>query len=113
MILPGVKLSPFMLKLSESDAVPAVVLNTWSMPLVVRLAGGAVTLKVDEITDGAISPVWSVAVPGATIIPMLPEPVIPKMLTVYVLNPLGIKFTEPLALPVVFSVIFDCVSVLL
>ena len=60
--------------------------------MVVRLAGGAVTLKVDEITGGAISPPGSVAVPGAIVMPKLPEPVIPKILTVYVLNPLAIKF---------------------
>ena len=60
---------------------------------------------------GAEFPAASVAVPAAIDIPIVPLPVIPLIVTVLVLVPAPLTDTEPVAVPVVFKLIFPATNV--
>jgi len=93
------------LKLVDAEAVPIVVVKAEGVSAVVIV--DVTTLKVAEAPEaGAVFPAWSMAVPVAIEMPKVPAPVMPEMLTVYEV-PDPDSPTVPLAVPVVFSVIFD------
>ena len=60
---------------------------------------------------GAVLPATSLAVPAARVIPSVPVPVMPLMVTVRVV-PEPVTATVPLAVPVLFRVMLPVASVL-
>ena len=79
-----------------------------------RVMAGAVLSTINVVLGpaaAALLPAVSVAVPAATEMPIVPSPVILLIVTVRVL-PLPEIATVPLAVPVLFNVIFPAASVL-
>jgi hypothetical protein len=109
--LPVVKLDPDIEKLVDDPAVPAVVLGTVVVPPGTVMVG-CTTLKVVEAPEAAAEfPARSVAVPEAMEMPSVPTPVMLEIVTVYDFAEPD-NATVPLALPVLFKVIFPSASVL-
>ena len=53
----------------------------------------------------AVLPAVSLAVPSVIMIPMAPSPVMPQIVTVWLVIPAPLTTTVPLAVPVLFRVI--------
>ena len=73
---------------------------------------GCATAKVpDGPAPISVFPARSVEVAAASVMPILPVPLIAEMVTVLV-SPVPLTATLPVAVPVVFSVIFEVLNVL-
>ena len=107
--LPVIKFTPDTLKVVEDDAVPVVVVKADGVP-VVEITG-VTTVKIAEVAAGAVFVALSVAVPAAIEMPRVPAPVMPEIVTVYAV-PEPDRATVPLAVPVLFNVIFASAKVL-